>query len=64
MTREKFGRAVCFESSVVSQWSYPGLKYALERFSGISRNVGLGVAGSWLCHLLTMKLVSLFEVTK
>lgn len=42
---------LCVLRAVVSQWSYPGLKYALERFSGISRNVGLGVAGSWLCHL-------------
>ena len=63
MTGGKFGRAVRFESNGVSQWSYPALKYALERFSGIGKNVGLGVAGSWLCHLLTLKLVSLFEVT-
>ena len=64
MTREKCGRAVRVESYVVSQWSYPGLKYALERVPGIGRNAGLAVAGSWLYPLQTMKLVSLFEIPK
>lgn len=39
------------ETPMVSQWSKPGRKYALKRLSGIGKNVGLGVVGSWLYHL-------------